>query len=293
MAMWNNPIIWFKNAALLLKDKFFFKNNISVEYSNSETLPNEVGQEIDGNEGSIILHTEGTVFVKQDNGATNNWNPIGSGGGGGAGGELLNLIVLDESGTYTKNADASYIIVECVGGGGAGGSAAAGTAASEGGGGGGGEYTVKLIQNSTVGATETVTIGAGGAGGTGSGGNGGSTSFGSHLEAVGGTGGSAMVTNGNNSVVAGGDGGTGGTGSDFDVPGGDGGTGRYSSSRPALITFGGQSFLSGNTPTSIRNTALDGIGYGAGGCGANNQGTQSTRNGGNGFKGVVRIWEYS
>jgi len=84
------------------------------------------------------------------------------------------LQVFTASGTYTKPAGLSAIIVELVGGGGAGGD---GGTATEGAGGGGGGYSRRRLAAAAVGVTETVTIGA--AGGT--------TSFGSLLSATGGS----------------------------------------------------------------------------------------------------------
>jgi len=88
----------------------------------------------------------------------------------------------------------------CVGGGGGGGSggtSAAGVAARGGGGGGGAAATWANLLASSLGATETITIGAGGTGGAGlsgsnalggTGGNGGDTTFGAHVLGKGGNG---------------------------------------------------------------------------------------------------------
>ena len=63
-----------------------------------------------------------------------------------------------------------YCIIECVGGGGGGGGVASASAATcnNGGGGGGGAYSRKFASSSTIGASQTVTIGpAGSAGASG------------------------------------------------------------------------------------------------------------------------------
>jgi hypothetical protein len=92
------------------------------------------------------------------------------------------------SGTFTKASGVNYIYVEAIG---AGGSGASGNYSGDGAqGGGGGAFVSGLFRASEVGATETVTIGAGGTSVTaGSGNNGGATSFGSLLTAKGGLGG--------------------------------------------------------------------------------------------------------
>ena len=110
------------------------------------------------------------------------------------------------SGTYVKPSWARTIIVECIGGGGGGAGgegAAAASIRSPGGGGGGGARVRHVFAASDVGATETVTIGAGDGGGAGgSSGNGtnsgagGDTTFGSLLTAFGG-GGTLNSTAGN------------------------------------------------------------------------------------------------
>ena len=92
------------------------------------------------------------------------------------------------SGTFTKASGVNYIYVEAIG---AGGSGAGGNFGGDGAqGGGGGAFVSGLFRASEVGATETVTIGAGGTTVTAnSGNNGGATSFGSLLTAKGGLGG--------------------------------------------------------------------------------------------------------
>jgi len=90
------------------------------------------------------------------------------------------------SGTWTKPAG-KIALVECWGAGGSGQRVGSGTGV----GGQGGAYVSTLIPLSSLGATETVTIGAGGASKTadGNGNEGGNTTFGAHLTAKGGAGG--------------------------------------------------------------------------------------------------------
>ena len=120
------------------------------------------------------------------------------------------------SGTYTPNTGMLYCDVEVWGGGGGGGGCSAGAAA----GGGAGGHAKKVISAATIGASQTVTIGAGGNSGgaaAGTGGTGGTTSFGAILSATGGVGGSGNSGGGNTSVI-GGDGGV-GSGGDTNITG--------------------------------------------------------------------------
>lgn len=113
-------------------------------------------------------------------------------GGGGA-----NIQIFSSSGTWTKPSGAKFVMVELWGAGGGGGRTFFGYT-NGGEGGGGGAYTTKMFAAPEVGATETVTVGAGGAGyrcgpGSGTGGDGGTTNFGTLLYAGGGTGGSRLT----------------------------------------------------------------------------------------------------
>ena len=97
-----------------------------------------------------------------------------------------NIQTFDSSGTWTKPAFGTTTIIECWGGGGSGGKGQAGT---PGAGGGGGGYTSRIILLSSLGATETVTIGDGGVAQTTASTNGnvgGNTTLGSWLTAYGG-----------------------------------------------------------------------------------------------------------
>lgn len=106
------------------------------------------------------------------------------------------------SGTYTKPSGANFVLVEAWGGGGGGSSGPRSSCLRPGGGGGGGgSYTQRLFKAACVGATVTVTIGAGGSGGASrttdnqnglQGSVGGDTTFGSLLTAYGGGGAPAV-----------------------------------------------------------------------------------------------------
>lgn len=104
------------------------------------------------------------------------------------------------NGTWTKPSGAVTVYVVAIGAGGGGGGGVSNGSTdprSGGGAGGAGAYRVRVFDPSTLGATETVTIGAAGTAGTAgsapspgtAGGTGGNTTFGSHFTAFGGGGG--------------------------------------------------------------------------------------------------------
>lgn len=108
------------------------------------------------------------------------------------------------SGTWTKPSFGTRAFVQVWGAGGAGGGKTT-AANNSGGGGGGGAYSEGWFALSALGATVTVTIGAGGVGVSGSnGGVGGNTTFGSHITAYGGGGGGVDVGSGSGSGGGGG-----------------------------------------------------------------------------------------
>lgn len=194
--------------------------------------------------------------------------------------------------TWTKPAGLKYLQVELVGGGG--GSGGCGSTNSAAGGGGAGGYSKKVIATASLGATETVTIGAGGTAGSANGGtpggNGGTSSFGTHLQATGGTGASG---DGNTAVqTAGGPGGVGSLG-DVNLQGQDGGTGLAAAATNAAASgYGGSSLLGGGPCGVVANnigTAGTGLGSGASG-GATNSATD--RAGAAGAGGLVIVTEY-
>lgn len=108
------------------------------------------------------------------------------------GGKAADQQVFTSSGTWTKPSGFSAKAYAFIQAWGAGGGAARQGVANTAAGGGGGGYSERWILLSSLGATETVTIGAGGAGRSGSTGNGsagGNTTFGSLVTAYGGGGG--------------------------------------------------------------------------------------------------------
>lgn len=217
---------------------------------------------------------------------------------------IVNIQVFTNSGTYTPTAGMDYCIIECVGGGGGGAGAYSGVpnGAIVGSGGGGGGYSRLIASAATIGASKTVTIGAGGAAGSnigGAGGTGGTTSVGAICTALGGAGG-----NPNNSSTLYGTGGTGGgqgTGS-FSCVGGAGGGGILMGGNTSISGTGGSSFFGGSalnvvvavgSPTFINGTP--GSLYGGGGSGGAdfyNDGSGSAAIGGVGAAGIVIITEF-
>ena len=130
----------------------------------------------------------------------------------------------DSNGTFTKPGVGTICKIENWGGGGSGSRGRSAAVTAAGGGGGGGAYTERWVALSSLGATETVTIGAGGTSQTtdsAAGNTGGNTTFGSLLTAYGGAGGSACAS----AVPGGGGGGGGNSGAGSTGVTGDGGHG--------------------------------------------------------------------
>lgn len=224
-------------------------------------------------------------------GTTGATGPAGSGG-------LINMQTFLASGTWTRPAGTTKVIVEVQAGGGGGGGAHVFNGVPLASGGGGGGYARKLV--SSPGATETVTVGAAGAkgGAGGSGGTGGTSSFGAHCSASGGLGGTSY---GSATPGQGGVGGT-GTGGDVNVSGAKGGyCTKYQISSGVNAHksgFGGGSHFGPGGPDIMGSG--DGIGqnasnYGGGGGGAidlNSWGGLADQ-GGLGGAGVVIVYSYS
>ena len=209
------------------------------------------------------------------------------------------------SGTYIPTTGMKYCIVEQWGGGGAGGGAAA-TGANEyaaGGGGGGGNYSRSVFSASSIGASRSITIGAGGTnGGAGNtnGGNGGQTSLASLQTANGGLGGTGGGNNPGTGASNGGGTGT-ITGGTVNFGGSPGGTSIVLAlSVLAYSGFGGAAPGSGTVAGSYAvgvgaNTtpgANRGNNTAGGGPGGLSAQTGSATTGGNGGSGYVLITEF-
>lgn len=196
--------------------------------------------------------------------------------------------VFTTSGTWVKSLGTDAINVKLVAGGGGGGGSPLNYT---GGGGGAGGYAESFITSGFA-SSETVIVGAGGSGGLGSGlnngSNGGSSSFGSHLSAVGGIGGSAG-------------GGYGGPGNSGTVNNGIGWTavGQAGGSVGCFVAGNGDSGPNGGSSLlgGGGRGGSNGVGHGTvgsnGGGGGGSFGSGTAINGGNGGAGIVIIEEYA
>ena len=219
-----------------------------------------------------------------------------------SGGALLaiKITAFNASGLYTPTTGLIYATIENLGGGGGGGGVVGSSSGTfSGGGGGAGEYRRGSFSSGTIGANQTITIGAAGAGGASganNGGTGGTTSFGTLLTAFGGSGGAFNQSG--SGFGAGGLGGTGGSGGAFSVQGSSGQCG-MSFSITTLIGIGAQgaaSVFGGVSQSQIAissaNAGFAAVGYGSGGNGAVASATTSSAAGGNGSGGLCIVTEY-
>lgn len=211
--------------------------------------------------------------------------------------------VFTSSGTYTPTAGMAYCVVELVGGGGGGGGCdqtSVGTVAV-GGGGASGSYSRKTLSAATVGASQSITIGAAGTAGSSttpwSGGNGGTTSFGAIFNATGGNAGGGSA--GGVATVSGTAGNQpgGSTGADFSCIGQAGTNGFASVIATLTIVLGGAGgstfFGGGGQGVNTGSSGINASSYGGGGGGAaNQQNTGVSRSGGAGFAGIAVVTEF-
>ena len=216
-------------------------------------------------------------------------------------GNLTGIQTFTADGTYTPTAGTTKVLVYVVGGGGAGGGVDGQGGSSDGkvavgGGGGGGGCAIAFV--TSLGATETVTVGAGGTGvsGANAGGSGGASSFGSHAVASGGSGGtgSTAAVPSNTRMTGGGSAGSGTTGDvQFTGTAGVYGTAGGTSSSEVQSGTGGSSFFGGGARgIGADNNGRDGRNYGGGGSGAAVNNLSTNYAGGDGADGIVVIYEY-
>ena len=214
----------------------------------------------------------------------------------------LNAQVFTSSGTYTPTAGMKFCLAYICGSGAGGGGAAAATSNSgAGGGGSGGATAVVLLTAAQVGASQTVTIGAGGAGGTAgnnAGSSGNTSSLGALISCGGGNGGAGSSATTSGSILNGG--GSSGsatvsTGTAIQNYAGQPGffgivlSGTQCGSGAgghSLMGTGGQSLTNGNNAGAAPN------GYGAGGGGAVTQNASTAKAGANGGAGVCIVLEF-
>ncbi len=192
------------------------------------------------------------------------------------------VVQFTSSGTWTKDAGLKYIVVELVGGGGGGSYVTSSDKAA--GSGSGGGYSRKVILASSLGATETVTIGAAGVGGIApstAATAGGTTSFGSHCSATGGGAGTTSVA-GNPGV---------GSGGDVNKYGGYGSDQIDTSVASPAPSRGGDSEFGRGGHLMTSGSTGPGTGYGSGSSGAYTVGT-TDYNAANAQPGIVIVTEY-
>lgn len=210
----------------------------------------------------------------------------------------VNVQVFTGNGTYTPTSGMLYCTIECLGGGaGGGGAAGSGTTITAGGGGGAGSYARKTVSAATIGASQTVTVGAAANGGTAGNNNGtagNDTSVGVICIGKGGSAGAGAAAG---TAGAGGLGGVAGTG-DF-TPTGQPGFTSYFSAATGVSSQGGAGGSSlygggGRSPTAVVGATAgnNATNYGSGGSGGTAHASATNVAGGNGSAGVVIITEY-
>ena len=246
-----------------------------------------------GQFSSLGFGTSTQVLTSNGAGVSPSWQAAGGVGGF----TSIKRQVFATNGTYTPTSGMLYCDIQVLGGGGGGGGAGTygGPYPTSAGGGGAGGYAQGIFSAATIGASQTVTIGAGGTagvGGTGAAGaNGGTTSVGSLISATGGLG--ALTSVGSN-MSAGGAGGT-GTGGDFQTSGAPGITGSMvvqGGYEVAVGGTGGSSLFGGGGGGNFNAAGSNAHTYGGGGGGGCTLGSTSAVNGGNGYLGIVIITEY-
>jgi len=276
--------------------------------------------------GTLRLEGNTSGYVQlQSSAAAGSWTmtlPTGAGSSGqvlktdgtgitswGTDGVTVSSQVFTGSGTYTPTSGIAYAIVEVVGGGGGGGgvvTASSSNNATIGTGGGGGGYSRKVVSAASIGASQTITIGAGGTAGAntgGTGGTGGTSSFGAILSATGGVGGTGMAAQASITTTGiaavGGAGGI-GSGGDFNTSGTYGGmsnatTKAGNSGRGGNSIYGAGAQENIFITTQATTTGINGLTYGGGASGATSfstGGSPGAAAGGVGGAGIVIVTEY-
>ena len=234
----------------------------------------------------LAAGTNGHFLKTQGSGA----NPVWAAAGGGM--IAMQVFATAGSHTYTKSATTTKIKVIVTGGGGGGGGGENNWNSMSGGGAGG--TAIKFI-TSGIGATESVTVGAGGSGASGgssgtTGSAGGTSSFGSHCSATGGHAGNATQPNSITSGV--------GSGGDINITGGaaQGFQGGDGTSDQAGGSIGGASFWGGGGMVGNNGGTIaggSGQAYGSGGGAGDHDGGSNYGGGGAGKSGIVVVEEYA
>ena len=229
-------------------------------------------------QANLIEPSSGTTVTF---GASGDTVAVGSGAStSGFDSGLASVQTFTSSGTWTRPAGITKVIMEVQGGGGGGGKGANGDYNAHGAGGG---YCKKFLDVSSI-STSTITIGSGG------------TAVPAASTAAGGGGGDSIWADGTNTVTAGGgDGGqispsyvvsVGGTatGGDVNIVGQTALVNAMSYAGNSVLGFGG-TFRSNSSAAGTQ----DGKGYGGGGATWSGYSTGGT---GTGSQGIVIVWEY-
>lgn len=209
--------------------------------------------------------------------------------------------VFTSNGTYTPTATTGagmlFCIAEVVGGGGGGGGSTGGAAlqAAAGGGGGGGGYALEVIDAATIGASQTVTVGAAGAAGAsggGTGGTGGTTSLGALLSATGGAGGVGSAADGGVAWYSMPGAGGLGSGGDVNIAGSHGQPGLIFGTRTAGRSGNGGSAHYAGEVGGVNAESAGATGNASGGGGSGGVSFTVDQAGGAGAAGTVIITEF-
>jgi hypothetical protein len=226
-----------------------------------------------------ISPATGTAFTFGDSGDTftvpSGATITNSGTATGFASGLASVQVFTSSGTWTRPASITKVIMEVQGAGGSGSEYGNNDYVCAGSGGG---YSKKLLDVSSI-STSTITVGAGGAAATtGAGSNGGLSSWADGTNTVtgsGGTGGNVSVAN--TDIVGGA-----ATGGDINIIGanGSGGSTGEGVSHGSMFGFGNKRAWTGE------GHLPNAVGYGGGGAGGYNITS------GSGGGGIIIVWEY-
>ena len=244
----------------------------------SNTFPSATPATIVNDDAALVISGAGTITLD----------------GNALSGKPAEVAAFTSSGTWNKPTGAKWIVAEVWGAGGAGGPIDGQNTGgfAEGGGGGGGGYSRKLFLATSLGSTETVTVGVGATAGLSSPAPTGGTSSFDAASATGGTGGTIMVSSTASGNAANGGGGT-GSGGDVNLRGGDGGRGRTITGIPVWTNHGGAGAHGGGITQYIGTGAATGQpGKFPGGGGSGGAGLASDLTGGDGANGLVIVTTY-
>lgn len=249
-------------------------------------------------EGQLLFNNETNQLIANLN-AGSSWGVMATAGGE----SFIAEEIFSTSGDFTIGdyPGAQSVVVHVQGGGGGGGGCAASTGsdAAVGAGGGAGQYRRGRIAVASLAASETVTIGPGGSGGPDgntNGSAGGSSSFGTHITAVGGNGGQSEATPSTSpEIMVGGSSTSGGSGGDLTIEGGSGLNGTHKDFVAQQGSGGASVYANSNrgNGTNAGGSGAGATGPGGGGAGGhNNPGGSTARSGGDGGAGlvIVEVW---